>query len=196
MEDLPMRRQPLAVALAIAAATIPRLALAQAQAQPGVQQAALAGGAEGFETGRLTTTEQRVAGPFVLTFLSPGAEVEVASAGAGGAIVGRVRGPLPQPLHVARGMLVRLPTPGDVVYAGYRPMPITRALDTWIGRPILVGVAAAAPEPWVLREIAADHVTLERSRTYRVLPVRRIAEITWTDLTGIDPTPRMVLARE
>ena len=140
------------------------------------------------------STEQRVAGPFVLTFLSPGAEVEVASAGAGGAIVGRVRGPLPQPLHVARGMVVRLPTPGDAVYAGYRPMPITRALDAWVGRPILVGVAAGQPERWVLREIAADHVTFERSRTYRVFPVRRIAEITWTDLTGIDPTPRVVLA--
>jgi hypothetical protein len=28
------------------------------------------------------------------------------------------------------------------------------------------------------------------------VPVRRIAEITWTDLTGIDPTPRVVLAPE
>ena len=37
---------------------------------------------------------------------------------------------------------------------------------------------------------------MERSRTYRVVPVRRIAEITWTELTGIDPTPRIVLARE
>ena len=48
----------------------------------------------------------------------------------------------------------------------------------------------------MLREIAGDHVTIERSRTYRVIPVRRIAEITWTDLTGIDPTPRIVLAPE
>ncbi len=183
-----------ALALALAAlAVAPARASAQ---QPGVQQGALAGGAEGFETGRLTTTEQRVAGPFVLTYVSPGAELEIASAGPGGAIVGRVRGPLPQPLHVARGMLVRLPTPGDAVYAGYRPMPITRALDAWVGRPVLLGVAAAPPEPWVLREIAADHVTFERSRTYRVFPVRRIAEITWTDLTGIDPTPRVVLAPE
>ena len=195
-----MRRSaPVALAVALAASAIPGAARAQAPAQPGVQPAALAGGAEGFETGRLTTTEQRVAGPFVLTFLSPGAEVEVASTGAGGAIVGRVRGPLPQPLHVARGMVVRLPTPGDAVYAGYRPMPITRALEAWIGRGILVSVAGAppaAPETWSLREIAADHLTLERSRTYRVIPVRRVAEITWTELTGIDPTPRLVLAPE
>jgi hypothetical protein len=195
-------RRPAALAVALAAcaaAAVPSVAAAQAAAPaaaPGVQQGALAGGAEGFETGRLTTTQQRVVGPFVLTYLSPGAEVEVASTGAGSAVVGRVKGPLPQPLHVARGMLVRLPTPGDAVYAGYRPMPITRALDAWIGRSILVGLAAEKPEPWVLREIAADHVTLERSRTYRVVPVRRIAEITWTDLTGIDPTPRVVLAPE
>ncbi|HEX9051162.1 MAG TPA: hypothetical protein VF841_11580 [Anaeromyxobacter sp.] len=185
-----------ALALALAAAAIPPPAGAQTAAQAAVQPGALAGGAEGFETGRLTTTEQRVAGPFVLTFLSPGAEVEIASSGAGGAVVGRVRGPLPQPLHVARGMIVRLPTPGDAVYAGYRPMPITRALDAWVGRAILVGVGAGQPEPWVLREIAADHVTFERSRTYRVIPLRRIAEIGWTDLTGIDPTPRVVLAPE
>ncbi len=136
-----------------------------------------------------------MAGPFVLTYLAPGGEVEVASTAAGG-VVGRVRGPLAQPLHVARGMVVRLPSPGDVVYAGYRPMPITRALDAWLGRAVLVGVGGAHPEPWVLREIAADHVMLERSRTYRVIPIRRIAEITWTDLTGIDPTPRLVLAPE
>ncbi len=195
-----MRRSALAaLALALAAcatSTTPSSAAAQAAAQPGVQPGALAGGAEGFETGRLTTTDQRVTGPFVLTYLSPGAEVEVASTAPGGAVVGRVRGLLPQPLHVARGMLVRLPTPGDAVYAGYRPMPITRALDAWIGRPILVALSGAQPEPWVLREIAADHVTIERSRTYRVIPVRRVAEITWTDLTGIDPTPRVVLAPE
>ncbi len=186
----------LALALAACCAAAPLAAAAQATPHAGVQQGALAGGAEGFETGRLTTTEQRVAGPFVLTYLSPGAEVEVASPSAGGAVVGRVRGPLPQPLHVARGMVVRLPTPGDAVYAGYRPMPITRALDAWLGRAVLVGAAGAQPEPWVLREIAADHVTLERSRTYRSIPVRRITEITWTDLTGIDPTPRVVLAPE
>lgn len=193
-----MRRSAPALALALAACAtaVPPVAAAQTAAQPGAQPGALAGGAEGFETGRLTTTEQRVVGPFVLTYLSPGAEVEVVSTGVGGAVVGRVRGPLPQPLHVARGMLLRLPTPGDAVYAGYRPMPITRALDAWIGRAILLGLGAEKPEPWVLREIAADHVTFERSRTYRVIPVRRIAEITWTDLTGIDPTPRVVLAPE
>jgi hypothetical protein len=75
-------------------------------------------------------------------------------------------------------------------------MPITRTLDAWLGRPILLGVGGGQPEPWTLRAIGGDHLTVERSRTYRVVPVRRIAEITWTDLTGIDPTPRVVLAPE
>ena len=105
-------------------------------------------------------------------------------------------GPLAQPLHLTRGMAFRLPAPGDAVYAGYRPAPITRALDRWVGRAIQVGVGAAQPESWVLRTIAGDHLTLERSRTFRVVPVRRVSEITWTDLAGIDPTPRLVLAAE
>jgi hypothetical protein len=186
----------LALAACATAPAKPPAQPAQPAPQGGVQQGTLAGGGEGFETGRLTTTDQSVAGPFVLTYLSPGAELEVTSTVKGGSAVGRVLGPLAQPLHVARGMAVRLPTPGEAVYAGYRPMPITRALDAWIGRAIPVGVAGGQPEPWVLREIAADHVTLERSRSYRVIPVRRIAEITWTELTGIDPTPRLVLAPE
>jgi len=188
---------PLALALAACATPTAPQKLAAPEAASKAFQAPLAGGAEGgFETGRLTSPEQSVAGPFVLTYLAPGSEVEVTSAAAGGTGLGRVVGPLPQPLHVARGMVFRLPGPGDAVYAGYRPMPITRALEAWVGRGIQVGVGTAPPESWALREIAADHVTIERSRTYRVIPVRRIAEITWTDLSGIDPTPRLVLAPE
>jgi hypothetical protein len=71
--------------------------------------------------------------------------------------------------------------------------PLTRALEAYVGRQILVGAAGAPAEPWILRGIAEDHLTLERSRTYRVVPLRRVAEITWTDLTGIDPAPRVVL---
>jgi hypothetical protein len=164
---------------------------------PRAAGSAVAAGAEGgFETGRLTGTDQSVAGPFVLTWLSPGAELEVASTAAGGGVLGRVAGPLAGPFHVGAGTVVRLSAPGDAVYAGYRPMPITRALDAWLGRSVLLGVGGAQPETWTLRAIGGDHITVERSRTYRVLPVRRIAEITWTDLTGIDPTPRVVLAPE
>lgn len=199
-----MRRLALAalltVALALAACATPappqKLAPQDAGARAAFQPGSLGGGDGGFETGRLTSPEQVVTGPFVLTYLAPGAEVEVTSTSAGGATIGRVLGPLPQPLHVARGMVFRLPSPGDAVYAGYRPMPITRPLDAWLGRAILTGLAGAQPEPWVLREIAGDHLTLERSRTFRVIPVRRIAEITWTDLTGINPTPHLVLAPE
>jgi len=185
-------------ALALAACAGPPLKRpAPVDAPARVFQGTLAAGAEGgFETGRLTSTEQVVAGPFVLTYLAPGAELEVATTAAGGSVLGRVLGPLGQPLHVAAGTVVRLPATGDAVYAGYRPMPITRPLDAYLGRQVLVGIQGAQPEAWSLREIGGDHLTLERSRTYRVVPVRRIAEITWTDLTGIDPTPRIVLAPE
>jgi len=85
----------------------------------------------------------------------------------------------------------RADAPGQAARAA---PPVTRALDAYLGRQILVSAPGAQPEPWTLREIAGDHLTLERSRTYRVIPVRRISEITWTDLAGIDPTPRLVLA--
>lgn len=184
-------------ALAACAARAPARGPAGAPARSPLPQGPLAAGSEGgFETGRLTSPEQAVAGPFVLTYLAPGAELEVATAGVDGVPLGRVVGPLAQPLHLAGGTLVRLPAPGDAVYAGHRPMPVTRPLQAWLGRPILLGPAGAAPEAWVLREIGEDHLVVERSRTYRALPIRRIAEITWTELTGIDPTPRVVLAPE
>ncbi len=97
---------------------------------------------------------------------------------------------------VAAGAEGGIGTGGEPLDAAHRPMPITRPLEAYLGRPIWIGAAGAAPEQWLLREIGQDHVTLERTRTYRVLPVRRIAEITWTDLTGIDPTPRVVLGPE
>jgi hypothetical protein len=184
-----------ALALAACAGGHSRPPSAAPDAPTRAPQGTLAAGAEGgFETGKLSSPEQAVRGPFVLTYLAPGAELEVASAASAGSVLGRVAGPLAQPLHVAPGTLLRLPAAGEAVYAGYRPWPITRALDAWLGRQILVSIPGAPPEPWFLREIGGDHVTIERSRTYRVIPVRRIAEITWTDLTGIDPTPRIVLA--
>lgn len=180
----------LCAACAGASATRPQ----PAEPPRAVSQGTLASGAEGgFETGRLASVEQSVAGPFVLTYLAPGAELEVVTAA--GAL-GRLAGPLAQPFHLATGSALRLAAPGEAVYAGHRPMPITRALDAFLGRPIRVAIARAAPEEWSLRGIGADHLTIERSRTYRVIPVRRIAEITWTDLTGIDPRPLVVLAPE
>ncbi len=184
-------------ALALAACAGAPAKPAAIDAPPRTVQGALAAGAEGgFETGRLTAPDQAIAGPFVLTFLAGGAELEVVSTASGGSVLGRVAGPVAQPLHLARGTILRLPGPGDATYAGYRPMPITRPLDAYVGRQILVGLPSAQPEQWFLREIGGDHLTLERTRTYRVIPVRRIAEIVWTDLTGIDPTPRIVLAPE
>jgi hypothetical protein len=189
-----MRRLLLPAVLALAACASAPATKPPPRAAPG---AAASGADGGFETGRLTAVDQVVRGPFVLTHLSAGAEVEVVSNAAGGAVLGRVAGPLAGPLHVASGALLRLPAPGDAVYAGYRPMPITRTLEAYLGRQIhVVATAGAQPEPWTLRQIGGDHVTLERSRTFRVLPTRRIAEITWTELTGIDPTPRIVLSAE
>jgi hypothetical protein len=92
----------------------------------------------------------------------------------------------PPPEAAAQAAAAPAPGPGEGA-------PLTRALEAYVGRQILVGAAGAPAEPWILRGIAEDHLTLERSRTYRVVPLRRVAEITWTDLTGIDPAPRVVL---
>lgn len=187
----------LAAALAAGCATAPAPKPTPASAPPQrATQGTLASGPEGgFETGRLTSPDQSVAGPFVLTFLAPGTAVQVAIA-AGGQVLGTVSGPLAQPFHLATGASLRLAAPGDVVYAGVRPMPVTRALEAHLGRSIWVSVGKGEAEQWTLREIGADHVTVERSRSYRVIALRRIAEIDWTDLTGADPTPRVVLLPE
>lgn len=197
-----MRTLPLLAALAAAlalqaACTTPRRKPPASPDAPTTVHAGPAAGAEGtLETGRLVAAEQTLPGPFVLTYLAPGAELQVVSAAGKGAVLGSIVGPLELPFHVPAGAYLRLPGAGDALYAGHRPMPITKALEAWIGRQIQVGFAAGQPEPWVLRGIGSDHVTLERSRTYRVVPTRRISEIVWTDLTGIDPTPRMILAPE
>jgi hypothetical protein len=158
---------------------------------------AAAGGAEAApEIGHLTAKDQKVEGPLSLTYVSPGQQLEVVSSRTG-EVVGRIEGPLGAPVHLAGGQHVRLAgATRDAVWAGQRPSAVTRALEAWVGRAILVGVGDAQPQPWTLRAVGAEHLTVERSRTYRVLPVRRVSEITWTELTGIDPTPRVVLARE
>lgn len=182
------------LALAACAAAAPARRAPAPEAGDRPVRAALAAGTEGgFENGRLSSPGQVVAGPFVLTYLAPGATLEVVSTGSA-EVLGAVTGPIAQPLPVAGGTALRLPGPGEAVYGGYRPMPITRPLEAYLGRQILVGPSGGQAEPWFLREIGGDHVTLERSRTYRVLPLRRIAEITWTDLSGFDPAPRIVLA--
>jgi len=193
-----MLRFVLAAVLTLAAcAASHRRAPPSPDAPTRVLAGSIAAGPEGgYETGRLATPDQTLIGPFVLAYLAPGAELQVVSDAAGSNVLGAVIGPLSQPFHVPAGAFLRLPAAGDAVYAGYRPMPITKALEAWVGRQIFVGFAGSQAEPWILRGIGADHVTIERSRTYRVVPVRRISEIVWTDLTGIDPTPRVLLAPE
>jgi hypothetical protein len=75
-------------------------------------------------------------------------------------------------------------------------MVMTRPLEAYLGRNVQVAVGTAPAEPWLLRQVGTDHLILERSRTYRVLPLRRIAELSWTDLSGIDPTPKLILTAE
>ena len=161
-----------------------------------IQGTVAAGAQGGFETGKLTPSADTLRGPFVVTFLSDGAALELVRTSEDRAVLGTVTGPLLQPVHLSATVALRLAGAGEVTYGGYRPMPITRALEGYLGRSIWLGAPGAPPEQWVLREIGQDHVTVERSRTYRVLPVRRISEITWTDLTGIDPTPRVLLGPE
>jgi hypothetical protein len=87
-------------------------------------------------------------------------------------------------------------SPAGALEAG-RPMLLTRPLEAYLGRTIQVAAGTAGrPEPWTLRQVGTDHVILERSRSYRVVPLRRISEVGWTDLTGIDPTPRLTLTAE
>lgn len=194
---------PVDRAVRLAAATALLLAAACATTAPASRppqdgaarlfQATSAAGSEGgYESGRVTSAG--IAGPFVLTYLTPGEELEIVATGG---TIGRVRFPLAQPFHLAAGMRLAVPAGApDLLYAGYRPMPMTRPLEAWIGRQILLAAPGAQPEPWWLREVGGDHLTVERSRTYKVIPLRRVGEITWTELTGIDPTPRVTLGPE
>ncbi|BDG03654.1 hypothetical protein [Anaeromyxobacter oryzae] len=188
------RCSALLLAAAAACATAPASRPPPEDGAARLFQATSAAGSEGgYESGRVTRTG--IAGPFVLTYLTPGEELEIVAAAGP---IGRVRAPLAQPFHLAAGMRLAAPDGGapETVYAGYRPMPMTRPLEAWIGRQILVAVPGAQPEQWWLREVGSDHLTVERSRTYRVIPLRRVGEITWTELTGIDPTPRVTLGPE
>lgn len=193
-----MRALPAAALLALAACATasPERRTAPGDAAARIFQGTVAGGAEGgYETGRLAATGALLTGPFVLTFLSPGAELELVAARGSPARLGVVTGPLAQPFPLSAGLALRLSGQGEAVYAGYRAMPMTRALEAWVGRQIWLGEpGAAAPEQWWLREVGGDHLTVERNRTYRVLPLGRVLEIAWTDLTGIDPAPRVLLA--
>lgn len=206
-----MRRPaPLDVALVARVALVACAALAGCAAPAAGRPRAGAGEALAFqgpasvaptgalETGRLSRERPSVAGPFVLTFLGAGDEVEVVLAEGRAPAIGTVVGPLATPLQVPAGarLVAKSPDTG-ALYSGYRPLVMTRSLEAYVGRTVQVAAGAAGqPEPWLLRQVGADHLILERSRSYRVVPLRRVSEISWTDLTGIDPTPRVTLAPE
>lgn len=190
---------PRLAALALVASLAAGSAAATGKKPPGEPQALVLRGpaastAEGaLETGRLASQEQMVSGPFVLTYV--GDALEVVAAGSG-QVLGLVSPPLSGCFHLAPGTFLRLRGAGQVLYSGIRPMPATRALESYLGRAIWISAGRAQPEQWTLREIGPDHLTVERSRSYRLIALRRIAEIAWTDLTGADPTPRVVLSPE
>jgi hypothetical protein len=184
----------LAAALATGSAAAADKKAPAVEPQALVMRGAVASTAQGaFETGRLTSPEQTVAGPFVLTYAGDALEVVTV---VGGHVLGLVSPPLAAPFHLGHGTFLRLRGSGQVLYAGIRPIPATRALEAYLGRPIWLSAGSGEPEQWTLREIGGDHVTVERSRSYRIIALRRIAEIDWTDLTGADPTPRVVLSPE
>jgi hypothetical protein len=159
------------------------------------QGVASSGAAGAYEAGRLSRDTPSVAGPFVLTFLGPGDEVDVVPAEGKATPLGTLTGPLATPFQVPSGAkLVVHPGDAGALYSGTRPLSLTRGLEAYAGRSILVAVGAAPAEPWTLRQVGSDHVVLERSRTYRIIPVQRIQEIQWTELAGVDPTPKLVLA--
>jgi len=200
-----MRRLAPAAALATALAAL--AAGCSGPASPGrrpstgesaIFQGTVAAGPQGaYESGRLSRESPSIAGPFVLTALGVGDELEIRPADGKGAAIGTVGGPLSAPYQIPAGVVLALrPDAAGALYSGYRPMAMTRALEAYVGRTVQVAQGGAAAEPWLLRQIGADHVILERNRTYRVVPLRRIAEISWTDLSGVDPTPRLHLASE
>jgi len=163
-----------------------------------VFQGTVASGPQGaFESGRLSRESPGIAGPFVLTALGPGEELELRPSDGKGAAIGSVVGPLGGPVQVPAGVSLALrPDGAGALYSGYRPMAMTRSLEAYLGRQVQVTQGGGAAEAWQLRQIGSDHVVLERNRTYRVVPLRRIAEISWTDLSGVDPTPRLHISAE
>jgi len=194
-----MRRlAPLAFALALTACAGPASSKRPTTGDSVIFQGTVAAGPQGaFESGRLSRESPAIAGPFVLTALGMGDELEIRPADGKGAAIGTLTGPLATPFQVPAGVALALrPDAASALYSGYRPMAMTRALEAYVGRSVQVAQGAGAAEPWLLRQIGSDHVILERNRTYRVVPLRRIAEISWTDLSGMDPTPRLHLAAE
>ena len=194
-----MRRLALLAIVAAAACAGPATAPKRPTAgDPGIFQGTVAAGPQGaYESGRLSRESPAIAGPFVLTALGAGDELEIRPADGKGAAIGTLAGPLATPFQVPAGVALALrPDAAGALYSGYRPMAMTRALEAYLGRSVMVQLGAAAAEPWLLRQIGSDHVILERNRTYRVVPLRRIAEISWTDLSGVDPTPRLLIAAE
>jgi hypothetical protein len=194
-----MRRPTLLVLLAAAGCAGPATAPRRpTTGEAAIFQGAAAAGPQGaFESGRLSRESPAISGPFVLTALGSGDELEIRPADGKGAVIGTVSGPLGTPFQVPEGVSLALRAEAaGALYSGYRPMAMTRALEAYLGRSVQVAQGGAAVEPWLLRQIGSDHVILERNRTYRVVPLRRIAEISWTDLSGVDPTPRLLLAAE
>ena len=163
-----------------------------------VFQGTVAAGPQGaYESGRLSRESPAIAGPFVLTALGAGDELEIRPADAKGGAIGTLVGPLATPFQVPAGVVLALGADAaGALYSGYRPMAMTRALEAYVGRSVQVSTGGAGAEAWLLRQIGSDHLILERNRTYRLVPLRRIAEISWTDLSGVDPTPRLSLALE
>jgi len=192
----PLARCCLALALiASACATAPRPEAVEPRPAPVPTSAGSTLARSGYEAGPLAAASAPAAGPLVVTWLADGTTAALARPGELQPLA-VVTGPLATPLHVPAGLELRGTGPAGA-WTGYRPQAaaLTRPLDGWIGKQVRVAQGGQA-EPWWLREIGADHLVLERSRTYRVVPLRRVSEITWTELTGIDRTPVLVIAPE
>jgi hypothetical protein len=194
---------PLAAALlASACASTPAAPPAAARPPPAGAGTGTAGAPlarAGYEAGTLAPEARPVAGPVVVTWLAEGTTAALARPGELQPLA-VVVGPLATPLHVPQGLELR-GTGAPGAWTGYRPQApaVARPLEAWVGKQVKVAPAggpAAAAELWWLREVGADHLLFERSRTYRAVPLRRVSEITWTELSGIDPTPLVVVAPE
>jgi hypothetical protein len=107
-----------------------------------------------------------------------------------------VAGPLATPFLLPAGARLWLGAGASgALYSGSRPAPLLALLEAWVGRQVIVATGSDEAGVWTLRQVTSDHLILERNRTFRALAAARVQELTWTELTGIDPTPRLQVAR-
>jgi hypothetical protein len=188
--------RPLTAALALALA-VPAGGAEPARTRPEAPVVRGPAPATGLmEAGRLLAAGAPLEGPFVLSWLEAGATLELRRGDDPRTPpLGVVTGPLATPFLLPAGAHLTLAAGASGARdSGSRPSPLLKVLEGWVGRAVLVGAGSAEPQAWTLRQVGPEHLLLERNRTFRAVAAGRVVEVGWTELSGIDPTPRLLLA--